>query len=25
VEVSVTNDEGVLCARGRVLYAMRSA
>ena len=24
VEVSVMNDEGVLCARGRVLYAMRS-
>jgi uncharacterized protein (TIGR00369 family) len=25
VEVSVVNDEGVLCARGRVLYALRSA
>ena len=25
VEVSVINDEDVLCARGRVLYAMRSA
>lgn len=25
VEVSVVNDDGVLCARGRVLYAMRSA
>ena len=25
VEVSVINDGGVLCARGRVLYAMRSA
>ena len=24
VEVSILNDEGVLCARGRVLYAMRS-
>jgi len=23
VEVSVTNDAGVLCARGRVLYALR--
>ena len=25
VEVSVINDAGVLCARGRVLYALRSA
>jgi uncharacterized protein (TIGR00369 family) len=25
VEVSVINNEDVLCARGRVLYAMRSA
>jgi acyl-coenzyme A thioesterase PaaI-like protein len=25
VEVSVINDEGVLSARGRVLYALRSA
>jgi uncharacterized protein (TIGR00369 family) len=25
VEVSVTNDAGVLCARGRVLYALRQA
>jgi len=25
VEVSVTNDAGQLCARGRVLYAVRSA
>ncbi len=25
VEVSVVNDEGVLCARGRVLYALRAA
>ena len=24
VEVSIVNDEGLLCARGRVLYAMRS-
>ena len=24
VEVSVRNDEGVLCARGRVLYALRA-
>lgn len=24
VEVSVTSDDGVLCARGRVLYALRS-
>lgn len=24
VEVSVTNDTGTLCARGRVLYALRS-
>lgn len=25
VEVSVINDQGVLCARGRVLYALRNA
>ncbi len=25
IEVSVNNDEGVLCARGRVLYALRNA
>ena len=25
IEVSVTDDEGRLCARGRVLYALRSA
>ena len=25
VEVSVVNDEGTLCARGRVLYALRAA
>lgn len=24
VEVSIVNDEGTLCARGRVLYALRS-
>ena len=24
VEVSIVNDEGLLCARGRVLYAMRN-
>ncbi|MFU8817993.1 MAG: PaaI family thioesterase, partial [Pseudomonadales bacterium] len=24
VEVSISNDAGQLCARGRVLYAMRS-
>ncbi len=25
IEVSITSDSGVLCARGRVLYALRSA
>ncbi len=25
VEVSVTDDQGTLCARGRVLYALRTA
>ena len=24
VEVSISNDSGTLCARGRVLYALRS-